>query len=355
MAFFAVPAFAMGTIIRVSPKAGGEGIQKALDNAPKGAEVVLEAGTYVVHQPVIMDRDGETLRGAGKGTILYLANHANCPVVVLGSPVDKPSGPVEGLLLSDLTIDGNRKNQQTEVWRCLREGGLYNNGIDVWYVDGVSVKRVVCCRCRSGGLVSTAKTRRLSVSDYTAFDNQFDGLACYFTEDSHFTNLDLHDNLGAGISLDLNFNHNVIDGAILTGNDLGVFMRHSRDNTFQGMTIRKSRHHGVFMAQAVEGVRHCPGTECTGNIFDKMLVTNCGGDAFVVNDASCISNSICSSQFLDNVGGLSQAHTNPVSVRDLVERDAPATISAAATLNPVMEPVIRQSAVPSADGSLKKL
>jgi hypothetical protein len=86
-----------------------------------------------------------------------------------------------------------------------------------------------------------------------------------------------------------------------------------------------------------------------------MLVTNCGGDAFVVNDASCISNSICSSQFLDNLGGLSQSHTNPMSVRDLVERDAPATISATTTMNPIVEPVIRQSAAPSADGSLKKL
>ncbi|HEX4120481.1 MAG TPA: right-handed parallel beta-helix repeat-containing protein [Verrucomicrobiae bacterium] len=344
----ATPSFAIGTFIKVSPKSGGEGIQKALDNAPHGAEIVLEAGTYVVHQPVILDRDGETLRGAGSATVLYLADNANCPVVVLGSPVDKPGGPVEGLSLSDVVIDGNRKHQKTEVWRSLHQGGLYNNGIDVWNVDGVSVKGVVCCRCRSGGLVSTARTRRLVVSDYTAFDNQFDGLACYFTEDSKFSNLDLHDNLGAGISLDLNFNHNVIDGAVLTANDLGVFMRHSRNNTFQGMTIRKSRHHGVFMAQAMQGLRMCPGTECTGNIFEKLLVTNCGGDAFLVNDASCISNTICSSQFLDNVGGLSQAHTNPVTIRDLVERDVPTKISA-------VEPVIRPSADPATIRAVKNL
>jgi hypothetical protein len=235
-------------------------------------------------------------------------------------------------LVSDLLIDGNRKNQRAELWRSLAEGALYNNGIDVWNVNGAAVERVVCCRCRSGGLVSTARTRRLTVSDFTAFE-------------SLFSHLDLHDNLGAGISLDLDFNHNVIDGAVLTGNDLGVFMRQSRNNKFEGIKITRSRHHGVFMAQTVESARLRPGTECTGNTFDKLLVTNCGGRAFLVNNASCISNIISSSQFLANAqGGLCQARSNPVSVRDLVERDTPAALG-------ILAPVIGQAADHSTAGA----
>jgi hypothetical protein len=329
---------AFATVIHVGPKAGGEGIQKALDSLPNGGEVALEAGVYVVHQPIILQRDHQALRGAGAKTILYLADHADCPVVILGSPMEKPEGPVTGLTLSDLAIDGNRKNQKTEVWRSLPEGGLYNNGIDVWNVDDVAVQRVSCYRCRSGGLVSTARTRRLTVSDFTSYDNQFDGLACYLTEQSHFSNLNLHDNLGAGISLDLDFDHNIIDGAVLTGNDLGIFMRQSRSNTFEGLTIRKSRHHGVFMAQTALGMKLCPGTECTGNTFEKLLVTNCGGRAFLVNNASCINNLISGGEFLDNAGGLSQAQTNPVSVRDLVQKDISPTIDPSA-------PVIHQAGV----------
>lgn len=339
---------ATNAVLNVSPEAGGEGIQKALDDLPNGGEVVLEAGTYVVHQPIILQRDGQTLRGAGASTILYLADNANCPVVVLGSPIPRASGPIMGVVLSDLLIDGNRKNQRAEVWRSLTGGALYNNGIDVWNVDGATVKRVVCCRCRSGGLVSTARTRRLNVSNFTAFDNQFDGLACYSTEESRFSDLDLHDNLGAGISLDLEFDHNVIDGAVLTGNDLGVFMRQSRNNTFKGVKIRKSRHHGVFMAQTASGSRLCPGTECTGNTFDKLLVSDCGGRAFLVNNASCISNIISSSQFLDNaLGGLSQARTNPVIVRNLVDHETPAVFG-------VVAPVIGAAANHAA-GELKNL
>ena len=100
------------------------------------------------------------------------------------------------------------------------------------------VEHVTCARCRSGGLVTTRGVRRLTVRDLTAFDNEFDGLACYHTTDCLFTELHLHDNPGAGISLDLAFNHNVISNAVLTANDLGIFMRASCDNQFYDISIQ---------------------------------------------------------------------------------------------------------------------
>ncbi len=257
--------------------------------------------------------------------MLYLVDGANCPVVVLGSRSDKAK-PTKDVRLASLFIDGNRTNQQREVWRVLSDGaGVYNNGVDVWDVDGAIVEQVVCCRCRSGGMVTSARTRRLTVRDYTAFDNQFDGLACYLTEDSDFSRLNLHDNLSAGISLDLNFNHNVIHDAILTGNDLGVFMRQSRDNVFEGLTIQKSRHHGVFMAQTFAGTgagwKPCAGSECVGNTFDNLLVAHCGGKGFLVNDATCTNNVICGWKFADDaLGELAQAAPDLVSLRVLAPK-----------------------------------
>src|ERR1700744_1151725 len=76
-------AFAL-TAINVPAKDGGEGIQKALDSLPKGGEVDLCPGTYIIHQPIILQRDNQILRGAGDSTILFLADNANCPVIVLG-------------------------------------------------------------------------------------------------------------------------------------------------------------------------------------------------------------------------------------------------------------------------------
>ena len=64
-----------------------------------------------------------------------------------------------------------------------------------------------------------------------------------------------------------------------------------------------------------------PGTECIGNLFDNLMVIDCGGKAFQVNDASCINNAISGARFLRNIlGGLSQPASKPVSVLELAER-----------------------------------
>ncbi len=97
-------------------------------------------------------------------------------------------------------------------------------------------------------------------------------------------------------------------------------MRQSCNNLFQGLTIQKSRHHGVFMAQtfvgAEGGLRPCPGSECAGNTFDNLLVSHSGGNGFLVNDVTCTNNVLCGARFSDDaLGDLSQAAPNLVSIR----------------------------------------
>jgi hypothetical protein len=300
-------------------------IQKALDALPPHGEVVLSAGRYEISHPLMLRHNYETLRGSGPATILHLANEADCPVVILGPPMDESKTPAKHLLLADLLIDGNRKNQKVELWKFAGDGSEFNNnGVQIWNSDDVAVEHVTCCRCRSGGLV-TAEVRHLRIRDFDSYDNQFDGLACYQTEQSYFNGLRLHDNLAAGISLDLHFSHNCVSNAILADNDLGVFMRDSQDNSFQELTISKSHHHGIFMAQSdvptVKGWQLCPDTQCIGNSFQSLIVNGCGGKAFLVNDASCTNNAIEGARFLDNLmGGMAQPATNPVVVRQLVYR-----------------------------------
>ena len=173
---------------RINPQAtsGGDEIQKALDGLADGGEVVLAPGTYKIHQPIVLRHDYRTLREAGPETILVLADNANCPVVIIGAPSQPTPRTTEHLRLADLQIDGNRTNQQQELWRVACDGSvLNNNGVDIWAVNNAVVENVVCCRCRSGGLVA-AQARRMEVRNYTAFDNEYDGLACYLTEESLF-------------------------------------------------------------------------------------------------------------------------------------------------------------------------
>jgi len=206
-------------ILDLSSNRTGADIQSALDNLPPGGEVVLGAGTYQISQPLMLRHNDVTLRGSGSCTVLYLADHSDCPVVILGPPMNETEHPAEHLRLADLVIDGNRQNQRVELWRSAGDGSEFNNnGIQIWNVSDAIVEHVVCHRCRSGGLV-TASVSHLLVNGFDAYDNQFDGLACYQTEESRFADLRLHDNLAAGISLDLDFNHNSISNAVLADND----------------------------------------------------------------------------------------------------------------------------------------
>ena len=310
------------TSVKLQADVTGTEIQQALDALPKtGGEVVLPPGKFIISQPVVLHRDIQTLRGAGTATILWLADDANCPVIIMGEPVNHPQQSVKNLCVRDLFIDGNRSNQQREIWKLAGEGSqIRNNGITVQGVSDSLIENVTSARCRSGGLVTARDVRRLTVRGLDAFDNQFDGLACYQTEDCLFTGLNLHDNPGAGISLDLAFNHNVISNAVLTANDLGVFMRASRDNQFHNISILKSRHYGVFMAHAETKTAHgwgpAPQTECTLNSFTNLIAINCGGAAFRVNNSTCTNNIIIRATFGQNLkGGLSLAQPNLITVQ----------------------------------------
>jgi len=308
-------------MVTLHPGATSAEIQQMLDMLPEsGGEVVLPPGTIEVRQPIVLQRDHQTLRGSGDATVLRLADGANCPVIILGKPVNNPHSTVKDLRVSDLFIDGNRYHQQRELWQLQGEGSeIRNNGITVQSVSDSTVEHVTCARSRSGGLVTTRGVRRLTVRDLTAFDNEFDGLACYYTVDCLFTELDLHDNPGAGISLDLAFNHNVISNAVLAANDLGIFMRESRDNQFHNISIRNSRHYGVFMAHTEKptqgGWQPVPQTECAHNSFTNLIASHCGDAAFRVNNSTCTNNVIVRHQFQDNVqGGLSLVQPDLVIV-----------------------------------------
>lgn len=308
--------------VTLSAGVTGAQIQQALDRLPEsGGEVVLPPGTFEVSQPIVLGRDHLTLRGSGDATVLRLADGANCPVIILGEPINNPRRTVKDLRVTGLFIDGNRYHQQRELWRLRGEGSeIRNNGITVQSVSNSVVEHVTCVRCRSGGLVTTRGVRGLTVRDLTAYDNEFDGLACYQTVDCLFAKLCLHDNPGAGISLDLAFNHNVISNAVLTANGLGIFMRASRDNQFHDIAIFNSRHYGVYMADdgklTSRGWQPAPRTACVDNSFTNLIASNCGGAAFRVNNTTCTNNVIVRARFDgDARGDLSLAKPDLVTVR----------------------------------------
>jgi parallel beta-helix repeat protein len=308
-------------VLTLQPGVTAVQIQQALNLLTNGGEVLLPPGRIKVNQPLVLDHSGESLCGASnETTILYLVNDANCPVIIMGQPVNHPMETVRHLRVQDLFIDGNRAHQERELWREKGEGSeIRNNGITVQNVSDSLIENVTCTHCRSGGLVTTLGVRRLVVKNFASCNNEFDGLACYLTMDSVFEKLYLHDNPGAGISLDLSFDHNVVTNAVLESNDLGIFMRDSRKNRFSNMTIRNNRDFGVFMAQAFEtvdrGPQPQPDTQCTDNSFIGLVDLKNGRAAFRVNDISCTNNIIIAPQFGGSVRALSTPAPDLVTIK----------------------------------------
>lgn len=287
-------------------------IQHALDRLPPtgGTVLIIQVGPPIaVSQSIVIDRDNVTLEGLGS-VELELAAAANQPVLVLGQTLAVPTVARTNIHVRNLVINGNRRRQTLECNPAAP--ALRNNGISLRRVEDCSVERVTAFACRSGGLVTELGCHRVVVSDLEAYDNQFDGLACYETRDSEFRALRLHDNLAAGVSLDIDFEHNVIRDSFLAGNhSVGIFMRDSRDNDLVNLHIKGSGDHGIFLAQ----VEHDPSTAASRNEFRDCVISGSGGAGFRLNDPTCVDNTLRGVQMLGNGGGtLSQASPGLVTL-----------------------------------------
>lgn len=307
-------------VMRVRPSEGSVGINKALAALGKrGGEVVLEAGTYRITLPIIIRVDNVTLHGAGPATLLRLGDMANCPVLIVGDEASEPRRTVRGVCIADLRIDGNRTQQHGECWNGACDTGaltaIRSSGLVIRRARDILVLRVTTDHCRSGGLVTEKVCRRLLVQDFAASDNEFDGLACYQTEDSQFTGLDLHRNKSAGISTDLDFDHNTFTNLrIFSNGSHGIFMRNSSRNTFENVQVKNSGRSGIFVDQVDTGSH----TGSVGNHFTTVKVTASGGPAFQINAASCKDTMLTHALLENNTVGVWEAAPNLVKQEDVV-------------------------------------
>jgi len=299
LSVFASPVFAAPQVNEKTCDA----IQKAINELPpEGGEVVLSPGVYTCVKPIILDRNNLTLRGSGPATLLRLGDHINAPVLVMGLTENIPSRDTRHVRVIDLMIDGNRANQTSECMGgpCSDTFPLRNNGISIRRCLDCVVQSVTVFGAMSGGLVTELGCRRLTIRDYTSYDNEFDGLAGYETEDSTFSGIHLYGNKAAGISTDIKFNNNKFyDVTIADNKTVGIFMRDSLDNSFTNLHIRDSVQHGIFLAQ----VNTDPGTAATGNTFTGVVISRSGGMGVMANDASCVNNMMVGAQFINNKHG----------------------------------------------------
>jgi hypothetical protein len=264
-------------------------IQELIDAAPAGKAVVrVPAGDYVCQGPIIIQRSDISVEGAGVN--LKLADNANAPVMIIGSPHTKYiKHPVTGkedfytvaapgssqiktvrnVQVSGFRIDGNKDKQNFECWTpnstapirspgegisnktCGDDGpsALRNNGLTLRGVEDVLISDLVLDNNTSGGVVTEKHIKRMSAKGIKARNNYFDGFAGYQTEDSVIEDSEFTNNAGAGASLDLFFNNNTFRRTKFNDNGhQGVFARELTGNTWIDSEISCNGFHGVFLA-----------------------------------------------------------------------------------------------------------
>lgn len=296
----------------------GNAIMESIRSLPaEGGSVVLGSSEFLIHKPIVIDRDGVELRGTGPDTVLKLAAEANCSVIIVGFTSTPVPRIVHDVAVRLLSIDGNRESQ---AWECCGgpcdSGGvsvIRNNGITVRGAEDIRLENIITRRARSGGVVLEKYCRRISIDHLDSHDNHFDGLAAYEAENCTFTNLHLHHNQSAALSFDWKFNRNVIADSTLEFNgSQGVFMRDAVENIFRNVTIQNNGRQGIFIAQS-----ELLDTACTNNSFTKLTVTSNKGHGLRVNDESCVGNVVTGSTFTANAeGNISQTKDDLLAVSD---------------------------------------
>lgn len=284
------------------PTGDDNAIRSAIKSLPaEGGIIVLGPALFPVSQPIVIDKDGVELRGTTTDTILRLTDHANCPVIVIGSTVTPIPYFVKNVTVRNLVIDGNRGAQDFECCGGPCDGGgmsfIRNNGITVRGTEDSQIENVITHNTRSGGVVLEKHCRRVHISNLESYNNEFDGLAAYETEDCTFTQLKLHHNRSAAMSVDWKFNHNLITDSQFTENgSQGLFMRDSADNQFERLTIRDNGEQGMFIAET----REIADSASKRNRFNHLTITGNRTQGIRVNDVSCVDNVITNSRVSGN-------------------------------------------------------
>jgi hypothetical protein len=305
-------------------------IRRAIAALPiAGGEVFVAKGIYNCGAPIIMNRSHVSLRGAGQEhVVIRLIDWVHAPLLIVGEPktiLDDHGNyvaehRVHDIHVSGLTFDGNRAKHdpRKECGETLCDGdpsAIRNNGITIRGASEVVIENVTAHGMISGGMVTEKYCQRLVVHDFNSYDNYFDGFAGYETEQSEFYNLSLHDNRGAGISIDINFNDNLIRDSNLNGNgDVGLFARNLKGNHFNRLSIQNSGNHGVFLANSRDA------SSCAhDNQFDAVLINGSKGFGFRLNN-DCQGNRISgASNLCGNAwGSFSEETTGTLTVDDSV-------------------------------------
>ncbi len=199
----------------------------------------------ILLEPIIITQSNQHLDF--KDQKYVLGEHANCPMLIIGSIEQEPSFMVENIVIENLILDGNHLYQDYEIW-CDYENYIRNNGISIRHCKNVTIRKCVIMNARSGNIVIEKDCQNITIEQCVISRAFFDGIAGYVSNDCIIRDNIIIDNHAAGISIDLQFNRGSFTNNHITGNHIGVFLRYCDDNSFVGNFI-KNKEFDLYLNQ----------------------------------------------------------------------------------------------------------
>ena len=301
-------------------------IQNALEavRIAGGGKVEIQAGEYILSTNFAVHSNTH-LQGAGMdSTVLKLKNRADPWKVGTRTAagflraVYKVYNKCENIRISDLTLDGNKVNQNTDSDSLYGRYGLFTEACDNFYVDSVKIRNWQGYGFDPHGWKSApggAKYgTRLTIVNCVAHDNDWDGFTLDQTDGMLVQNCFAYDNGRHGFNVVTGSRNVVIENVktfrnghyYYTGaSGCGVTIQNNQNYGTNSVTLRNS----LIEADKKNGV-------CTNDVFNIVIDNNnikTRNDCIRVENSRDVSitNNICNNtNIIRNINSISISQSN---------------------------------------------
>jgi parallel beta-helix repeat protein len=199
--------------------------------AATGGRVYLQEGTYTIAASISVPNN-TTLAGAGRGTLITVANSFNTSINAVTNTTGGGSGT--GIVIRDVQLDGNSSNQSSGTMHGIYLDGV-GSGSGSSAVQGAKITNVWTNNWRGSGVILTTSTNS-SVMGSTSQGNTDYG----FYLEASSTNNNLSGNTAQGNARGFyvaNSSSNTISGNNSQGNSYGLRIDNSNNNVFSANTL----------------------------------------------------------------------------------------------------------------------
>lgn len=230
--------------------APGDDLQHAIDRMPaeRPATLCLAKGEYPLRRLLSIRRDGFTLRGAGHGTVLRMADGVQQPLLVIGDHLHEvPATRIRAVAIADLQLVGGHAEHEFMP----EHPYLSNSAVVVRAGDRIRLSGLKASRCRSACLLSERDSRDLVFEYNDVSGADWDGVSFNRSARVKLLGNHIHDNAAAGITTEHLEDSEIRGNRLERNGSQGIYLADARRNRVVDNRFAGNRSAGVLLACSI--------------------------------------------------------------------------------------------------------